>query len=184
MFKPMKRSWGARAALLGLAALSAGLAPIRADNRAVKRELEIIYDRSARAHTAKSIAGMERFLREDTTPEFVFQGPRRTHTRQQELETYQPVRQGKEPWVPAREFRTRIDRLTVHGDEAIAVVTDRAVSVVRNPKITGDPTGKPHVLTMERTNRDTWIKTSTGWKLNRREVVSGKQTLDAKPYPN
>ena len=178
----MKRCGGALGVVLGLAALGAALGPARADERAVRRELEAKYAFSARAHTAPSIAGMVRFLREDTTPDFVFKGPRRTHTRQQELATYQPVRQGKEPWAPAREFRTHLDRLTLHGVTAIAVVTDRAKSIVRDPRITGDPAGKPHVLAMERTNRDLWIKTRAGWKLNRREVVSGKQALDARPF--
>jgi hypothetical protein len=173
----MKRSRGVRGVIVSLGMVMELLSPLGADGPAVKRALEFQYARWARAHTAKDIAALRRFLLEDTTPDFVFKGPRRTHTRQQELETYQPVREGKEPWVPAREYRTRIDRLTVRGDEAIALVTDHAVSVVRDPKITADPAHEPHTLTMERTNRDTWVKTATGWKLWRREVVKGEQSV-------
>jgi hypothetical protein len=177
----MNRSRGALVALLGAVAGGALIPQLHADENAVRRELEAQYARWARAHTARDISALQRFMEEETTPDFIFKGPRRTHTRKQELETYRPVREGKEPWAPAREYRTTVDRLTVRGSEALAVVTDRAVSIVQDPKITGDPTGKRHVLTMERTNRDTWIKTAAGWKLQKRAVLTGKQSLDRKP---
>jgi hypothetical protein len=169
------------ALLAGAAAMWALLPPAGADEPAVRRELEALYARWARAHTAPDIAALQRFIEEETTPDFIFQGPRRTHTRKEELETYRPVREGKEPWAPAREFQTTVDSLTLHGREALVVVTDRAVSVVRDPKITGDPAGRRHLLTMLRTNRDVWVKTAGGWKLQKRAVLRGKQSLDRKP---
>jgi hypothetical protein len=177
----MNRFRGALALLLCTAAGAALLPPLRADEKAVRRELEAQYARWARAHTARDISALQRFIEEETTPDFVFKGPRRTHTRREELETYRPVREGKQPWAPAREYRTTLDRLSVHGGEALAVVTDRAVSIVRDPKITGDPVRKRHVLIMERTNRDVWVRTAAGWKLQKRAVLSGKQSLDRKP---
>ncbi len=179
----MNRSRGALVLLLGAVAIWALLPRAHADRKAVRQELEAQYARWARAHTARDITALQRFMEEETTPDFIFKGPRRTHTRKEELETYRPVREGKEPWAPARAYRTTVDRLTVHGSEALAVVTDRAVSVVRDPKITGDPTGKRHVLTMERSNRDVWVKTPSGWKLQKRAVLSGKQSLDRRPLP-
>jgi hypothetical protein len=177
----MTRSRRALAALTFAVAVWTLLPPAGADEPGVRRELEALYARWARAHTAPDISALQRFMEEETTPDFIFQGPRRTHTRKEELETYRPVREGKEPWAPAREYRTTVDRLTLHGREAWVVATDRAVSVVRDPKITGDPTGRSHVLTVARTNRDVWVKTATGWKLQKRAVLSGKQSLDRKP---
>lgn len=70
-----------------------------------------------------------------------------------------------------------IKKLTVKGDTAIAIVTGTVKGKMINP----GQQGKTLALVSIGDTKDTWIKTSKGWKLKSVEVLSDKTTLDGKP---
>jgi hypothetical protein len=163
--------------LVAAGASGAGAAP-RANDRAVRQEIQAIYARYIQANKAKDPGSFLQFLDQKVTPDFVATDLRGAHTRQQLMDELK----GGQSWEPARSIRLHIDHLAVQGNEAIATVSGVAVRDSRNPKRTGDPSGKPHRFVTRTTRRDTWVKTPAGWKVKRDEELSVKLTRDGQPF--
>jgi ketosteroid isomerase-like protein len=68
-----------------------------------------------------------------------------------------------------------VKSVTVKGSQAIATVEQKIVL-----KQTGTD-GKPHVVAIDGTSKDIWIKSGNGWKLKSGENIKATQTLDGKP---
>jgi hypothetical protein len=59
----------------------------------------------------------------------------------------------------------KIKHVTVKGNVAYATVTDTASLVVDGPN------GQPRTLTSSDLRKDTWVRTASGWKLKRSEMI-------------
>lgn len=70
-----------------------------------------------------------------------------------------------------------IDSLLVRHDTAIVVVTHEATRILE------DAHGQPHRWENQVIHKETWIKTSAGWKIRRLEEVKQVSVLrDGKPF--
>jgi hypothetical protein len=162
-----------------VASVAGLLTPVLADDAAVRRELEARYAELAQALKAKDSTALQQFAERWTTPDFVSNGPRGTQTRQQMLDQ---LKDAKEPWEPSSVVHLTITKLTVEGDRAIALIEYHGEGTVKNPRFTGDASGKPHTLVERGTGRDTWVKTDMGWKGKLHEELSATYMLDGKPF--
>jgi ketosteroid isomerase-like protein len=68
-----------------------------------------------------------------------------------------------------------ITKLSVDGDEAVADVTAKYLGKTKGAQ------DKEISLGFETTSRETWTKTSAGWRLKRVDVLTNKVTVDGKP---
>jgi len=150
----------------------------RANDQEVRKELRSVYAMYIRANVAKNAGPSLQFLNDSVTPDFVTTGAMGSRTRQRLMHELK----SRQPWEPARAIWLHINQLKVHGNTAIALVTGGATRDSRNPKFTGDPSGKLHRFVTRTTHRDTWVKTPTGWKVKREQELSVKLTCDGKPF--
>jgi Domain of unknown function (DUF4440) len=165
--------------LVSLAFLVSLVTPVLADDAAVRKELEARYAELAQALKAKDRTLLQQFAEQATTPDFVSKGPRGTQTRQQMIDQ---LKDAKQPWEPSRVVHLTITKLTVEGDQAIALIDYHNEGTVSDPRFTGDASRKPHMLVERGTGRDTWAKTDTGWKAKLHEELTAAYTLDGKPF--
>ena len=152
------------------ASVSAG-APLATS--AVRKQLEAIYGEYSQSFKARDASLLRKWAERYLAPNAINKEEDGSQeTRQQFLDGLP-----KGPWLPATEVRGKIEQLTVHGNTATVVYSQR---LVKRPV---DPRGKRHktvVLSME---RDTWIQTPQGWQTTMSVNTSHKATLDGKPLP-
>ncbi len=74
--------------------------------------------------------------------------------------------------------RSVIQKLTLKGKDAIAVVTDHAEMNLQSPR--GSQTVH---LVVDSTSEETWIKSARGWLRKRSKTLTEKATMDGQPVP-
>jgi hypothetical protein len=160
-----------------LAAVSGRPAEVRADDAAVRQALGAIYARFDRAAEAKDSGPLQRLIQEETTPDGIVQRPGFTDSRDAWIRR---VKASQVHWQPARQAHSTIDRLTIHGEQATALVDGRMTIVSTLPVFTHDPTSRPHTFVTIYTNRDIWRKTAAGWKRSRTQNVRFRRFMDGR----
>jgi ketosteroid isomerase-like protein len=145
--------------VLGLLVIG-GLA--HADDKAVREILKANYARFAEAYRKNNIEAVSSFLTPDYTS---------TQSNGQKLTreaTIKALRQQRASLSGAT-IENKIDKLTVKGSQAIAIVHARMSGTI------ADPQGKRHTLVAIAVSTDTWIKTASGWKI--KSDVAQQETL-------
>jgi ketosteroid isomerase-like protein len=132
-------------------ALTAGAA--RANDAAVRTELERQYQQIARAVQQKDFAALEGFVTPDYTSTDAY-GTTRNHD--------QTVALWKQEIQPLRNiiYNLRIESLQAHGDEATAIVRSWATFEGAAPDNQGPP------IEMRSVDRETWRHGGHGWKVS------------------
>jgi hypothetical protein len=175
---------GTHVLLLASLVIGAAMAPARADDAEVRRELEAAYARRSQALMARDAGALIRFFEEKTTPDYRLKAPQGQLTHQERIDR---LKAGNTPWgAPGDDrpvvIRVTIDKLTVQGVEALAMASISQARNVTDPKVTGDASEKAHEMVNHLSSRDAWVKTATGWKLKLQEVLDNTLTLDGKPF--
>jgi hypothetical protein len=76
-----------------------------------------------------------------------------------------------------------IEKLTVKGNIATSVSTMSLTMTMMDSTGEMGPKGKAHKMSMTERSRETWVKTSGGWKAKHSEdLPGGKMLLDGKPF--
>jgi hypothetical protein len=131
-----------------------------AKDAAVRTALQARYDMLARAFRKKD----SRALMAGLTGDFTEKRDGQTLSRKQWEAEIAQILAGTRS-VSRMAFK--IDRLTVKGASAVAVAKLSLARSVTTPE-------GPRSQSLTRTSRDTWVKTSAGWRLKRMEVLSSK----------
>jgi hypothetical protein len=173
----MKQRRGRRPLVNAVALIALALAgtppAARADDRAVRRELEAIYAKYVRAAKQKEKAPVKQFIQRYTVADFQQKMPGgRTLNR---AEVTAMLTEGPGAAAQIVDEQLNIRRLTVKGNEAIVTYADRSTAVA------ADPQGNSHKIVATSTSRDTWVKTPAGWKMRLSEVLEAKTLMDGKP---
>jgi hypothetical protein len=162
----MKQWRGAVMGIVGVVAMGM-LSPARADENAVRRGFEVIYQQYTQAFQQKDSSAILRFSERYLAPNWT-EG---THTRQQWLSML-----AKQPWTPSSESKGKVERLTVDGNHAVVTFSEEHLIVM------ADPAGTAHRVTSRSTTRDSWLKSAAGWKCTRSEIQTTKSELDGQPF--
>lgn len=140
--------------------------PVRADektNKAVLAQLVTLYSKAMRAYEKRDV---QEFLRL-TTPDFIAKRPDGQSMSRAEYEKHGQAELTKMRVI--KETSVKVDRVSVQGGLAKAVST---ITLTFSP--VPDKTGISKTFTIESVSRDTWQKTSAGWRMKLTEGLSGK----------
>jgi ketosteroid isomerase-like protein len=144
----------------------------RADDKAVRKELDAAYTRMARATQKKDIAAMTRYM----APDYQEVGLTGKLSNRQQAQADQ-----KQMLTVAETLSVqfKISQATIKGSEAV-VLLRYIFSMVTKAYV--DPEGKTHKVVANAPMRHTWTKTKQGWLLKRvEELKGGTLTMDGKP---
>lgn len=134
----------------------------RADDKETRRQIKAAYAQRDEAHTRNDPKLILTYLQERTTPDFVMRDVDADRPRQ-EVEKSARESRGKYFFadLPHLTFssRTRVRKLEVRGEEAVADVHEQ--THIRNVL----PNGAKYEVTDNGSYRDTWVKSPEGWKL-------------------
>jgi ketosteroid isomerase-like protein len=143
---------------------------ISTDTAAVRRELVARYAENRRAFFEKDLAAIMALRTQDfhtVTPDSV------VHDRADMEERTRGLLNGIERWI---ETTFDIDSLEITGDLARAVVRQHVVRMALRPD------GQVHHVETWVTQRETWRRTASGWKLYRVDSLRDqKRLVDGKP---
>ena len=141
-----------------------------ADVSAVRRELQLRYDENRRALLAKDFDAIMALRTEDfhaVTPDSV------RHDRAEMEQSTRALLEGVDRWIG---LTFDIESLEVSGDLATAVVRQHADRMARRND------GLVHHVETWVTQRETWRRTSAGWKLYRVDGIHDQRRLiDGQP---
>lgn len=140
--------------------LALATGPGRAEDAAVRGQIEAQMARFQKAFRNKELAAM----RSITTPDFTMKSPDGTVSSRKEAESV--IAAEMKSIRSIKEWTLKIERLTVKGNVATAIVSERMVAQVANPL------GKDRLSVANARMRETWIKTSAGWRYKRAEALS------------
>jgi len=156
-------------ALIALLGLIWSAAPARADDPAVHKELQDIYNQVADGLKKKDPDAAKTYIADDFVERDGF-GKR--HTR---AEVAEAMRKALEDTLSVNDIKMDVQRVVVRGDFAVALVNRHVATTIKDPKGNGRP------FTSDVVALDVWQKTADGWRLRRSHGVSVQQTLDGKP---
>ncbi len=144
--------------------------PTSLDPATVRRELQQRYDENNRAFLAKDLNAIMALRTEDfhaVTPDSV------VHDRDEMERATRGLLQGIDRWIS---INFDIDSLGVEGDLAHAMVRQHVIRIAsRND-------GKVHHVETWVTQRETWRRTTQGWKLYRVDSIHDQRRLiDGQP---
>ena len=152
--------------------------PMLADVATVRREIEAQYAKLAEANEKKDIAGIMA-LKSDT---FYTIGPKAELNDRQSMEEYS--RRFLEPLLPPIVIKQTIRDIKVSQHELVAVVT-----VFQEASRYREMLGKKRKIDTSVVQRETWVKTADGWKLqfvddvrDQKTFVDSKRVDPTKPY--
>jgi hypothetical protein len=168
--------------LLALISTVAGaMTALAQDGAEVRKELEVQYRKLAEAHDRKDLKTIANLK----TPEFhaIFPDGRVGDVKVMEQYTRQFIEGNQPPF----NIRNTIQKLTVSENKLIAVA-----EVFQEASRTRELAGKVRKVETSVIQRETWVKTLEGWKLqsvdnvrDQRRFVDGKRVDPTKPYdPN
>lgn len=155
-------------ALVALVGLAWSAAPARADDPAVHKELQDIYNEVVDGLKKKDPVAAQTYVAPDYVEHDQFG---KTHTREQLAEA---MRKAMDETVSVGDIRMDVQRVVVHGEFAVALVNRHVATTIKDPK------GTTHPFTSDAVALDFWDKTPDGWRLKRTHGVSLQQTLDGK----
>lgn len=155
-------------ALFALAGIAWSAAPARADDPAVHKELQDIYNQVVEGLKKKDPAAAQTYISPDYVEHDQFG---KKHTRE---ELAAALRKAIEDTEAINEMRMDVQRVVTRGDFAVALVNRHVVTTIKDPK------GTTHPFTSDAVALDVWRKTPEGWRLRRTRGVSLQQTLDGK----
>ena len=141
---------------------------VRAEDAEMRKTLGAQYAKFNQGLIKKDIKSMFSLLTPDA--KFIEVGGQKT-TREQ---MHQMMEQMLSTMSLSKATST-IDKLNVSGDTAIAEVTLRSSGAMKGQD------KKTHLVGYVSKSRDTWTKTSEGWKLKQIVAVSENMTMDGKP---
>lgn len=140
------------------------------DTAAVRRQLEQWYEENQRAFLAKDFSAIMALRTEDfhaVTPDSV------VHSRAEMERSTRALLDGIEQWI---ELNFDLDSLEVSGDLARAVVHQHVDRMARRND------GLVHHVETWVTQRETWQRTTEGWKLYRVDSIRDQRRLiDGQP---
>ncbi|HZO87969.1 MAG TPA: hypothetical protein VFB38_06475 [Chthonomonadaceae bacterium] len=155
---------------MGLAALAlVGVGAARADDYALKKELQGQYGKLAGAILRKDFQAVRQMVTPDASWKLL-DGKKR------DLKQMEGVyRRRVAALKPGIQFTVSISRMTPQGKEEQVECTHVFAGFKTDGK------GKTHHLFEGSAWRDLWTKTAHGWKLKRSEQVNQRQSVDGKP---
>ncbi len=148
------------------------------DDSAVRKELEVQYKRLAEAHDRKDLKA----IADLKTPDFhaIFPDGRVGDVKAMEQYSRQFIETNQPPF----NIRVTIQKLTISENKLIAVA-----EVFQEAARFRDLAGKRRKVETSVLQRETWAKTSDGWKLklvdnvrDQKRFVDGKRVDPTKPY--
>jgi hypothetical protein len=161
-----------RLILAGIALFFVPVAALQAqaNNPALKKTLETRYSQFSRGFQTKNIKPIAALF----APDFMLK-----QVNGQKVHLVQLLSSVQRQIAVAHsiEWSRKIKGLTTAGNQAVATVDGRFAG-----KVNGSD-GKDHQLILLLAAKDTWVKTSGGWKLKSTEMLKSSLTRDGKPVP-
>jgi ketosteroid isomerase-like protein len=158
-------------AAAGLFAFGATALPARADDAAVRKQLEAQYAKLATAFKKKNVNGVMAI----GTSDFSMKEPNGT------VSDAKASAEGiKQMFAGVKSFNKvemKIQKLTVKGNQAVATSTYLYDSQTPAP-----PKGKSHRMVQKGLSKDTWVKAGNTWKVRVVEMLNGEMSMDGKPF--
>ncbi len=161
------------------------------ENKVVRQELKKAYARYDQAVRKNNAAKLIEFLRANTLPSYSRQHNRATTTRPTIFAQLRDEGRRHDGRIYAKllSLKTELGPISVSGSEAVANATQITVTV--HPDIDGSAAGPGGMVEQElvkdrttRRARDTWVKTSAGWKLRHTHILSVDSTATYITSPN
>lgn len=140
--------------------LAACCLPVRADDAAVRKQIESQMARFQQAFRKKDLAGM----RAITTPDFTIKSIQGRVSTHKEADAALAIELRALRSIP--EWTLKIEKLAVNGKVATAIVSEHMVAKMV------DSAGAEKVSTLNGRMRETWVLTSTGWRYKHAEQLS------------
>jgi uncharacterized protein (TIGR02246 family) len=166
----------ARFLLVALAAFVVVVAPPPAARAAdatadAKKAIQAAYNKMNAALERKDVNGAFSVLTPDAE-QITLQGQR--------LSAAQMRQQMTQGLAQARSIRSRttVQKVTLKGNQALAVVRSQVSFVVTDPQ-----SGRDAKIAADEVSDDTWIKTAQGWRAKRSKTTRQKQTVNGQPVP-
>lgn len=134
----------------------------------VRKELEVKYAKVVEAYKDKDIKA----FMANKAPHFTGKSVNGGLATREQVEAGVKQRMGRIKKV--NYLKIKIKKLTVTGDEAVAITTQEFSRVV------ADAEGREHkVVSKGTTHRDTWVRSESGWMLKSvEELVQGKEIVE------
>jgi ketosteroid isomerase-like protein len=136
--------------------------PALADDAAVRRQIEAQMAKFQQAFRRKDLAGM----RAITTPDFTIKSMTGRVSTHKEADAALTLELRSLRSIP--EWTLKIEKLVVKGDVATAIVSEHMVARI------ADSTGAEHADASFGRMRETWVRTSGGWRYKHAEQISSK----------
>jgi ketosteroid isomerase-like protein len=135
----------------------------------LRMALEARYAALHQAYRTKDVSAILRVM----APDFAWMGS--DHRMMDRQDTEEALRDWMKRQGTVRGIATRIDKLNPSATGATATVTTTILTTVV------DQRGGKHSLINTQTNRDTWVKLVSAWRMRRSETLSAKAMMDGKP---
>ncbi len=157
-------------------AMLAGFGTVaRADDKAVRKEIEAGYKKLSAAMKAKDINGIMAL----GTVDFSMKQPGRPA---QNGEQVKKEMEQNFAMAKSMSMSTKVKKLNVKGDTATAMTEMTGRMTMVDTQGMFGPKGKTHKMSDAGTSKDIWAKTPIGWKVKSVEVLTYKATMDGKPF--
>jgi ketosteroid isomerase-like protein len=145
----------------------------RADDAAVKKELNALFGNFAAAFRKKDVKTAMSFF----APDYTATEGGRTLTRAQ-VEAQTAMAMSRLKSVDALSWN--IQKLTVKGSTATTVALESMTATIVDTEGQMGPKGQTHKIKDVERTRDRFVKTSKGWLLKHSETLSADITIDGK----
>jgi hypothetical protein len=152
-----------------LAALGCGPASARADDAALRQELQETYNTITNAIKNKERGVAIKYVEPNYAERDVFGKKSTLKEVQERLEKNLAMTES------IQKFAIDVQQVVSNDKLAVALVKRRVIATIKDPK------DKPHKFTADSMGLDVWKKTDDGWKLRFSDGLSMSQTLDGKP---
>jgi ketosteroid isomerase-like protein len=156
-------------AVAGLFAFGATALPVRADDAAVRKQLNGQYAKLAAAFKSKNANAVMAL----GTPDFSMK------ERNGVVSDAKASTEGiKQMFAMVKSFNRvdmKIHKLAVKGNQAVATTT-----YVYDSQTPPDPKGKSHRMVSKGLTKDTWVKAGSTWKVRSVEMLKDEMTMDGK----
>lgn len=152
-----------------LAVLGCGAAGARADDAALRQELQETYNTITSAIKNKERGVAIKYVEPNYAERDVFGKKSTLKEIQARLEKNLAMTESIE------KFAIDVQQVVSNDLLAVALVKRRVIATIKDPK------DKPHKFTSDSMGLDVWKKTDDGWKLRFSDGLSMSQTLDGKP---
>jgi ketosteroid isomerase-like protein len=155
------------------ALLLAGVVPtvVRADDKAVRKEIEGMYAKIVTAMKHKNVQA----IMEMGTPDFTMKELKGPPVKAKDVAAQMQAQMATVKSVDS--CTMTLDKLVVKGNTAVATENNATAMTVL-----GQKKGETHKVTSKGTTEDTFVKTPKGWKFKSVNTIKDIMTMDGKPY--